>query len=73
MILHSLHLWPQTLPCKSIACLPAVLDMPLVERIPLLDDAGVEYAVDAAPTEGFLLLVAVYTLLRCVILPLIRH
>ena len=66
--LRSLHFFPQTISCKAIGCLPTVLDMPLLERIPVLDDAGIEYAVDVAPTQGLFFLVAIYALYRNVVL-----
>ena len=71
MIIRTLRLWPQSLPCKAVGCLPTVFDMPLVERIPVLDDAGVVYSADLAPTEGLLLLVVAYAVWRSFVLPVL--
>lgn len=71
MIVRSLRLWPQNFPCKAVGCLPTVFDMPLIERIPVFDDAGVDYAADLAPTEGLLLLVVTYAVWRSFGLPVL--
>ena len=62
VVFRSMHIFPRSIPCVTWQCFPQVLEMPLVERIPVLDDIGVEYGFDLAPTEGFLLLLAVFGL-----------
>lgn len=41
--------------------------MPIFERVVLQDDAGVGYAFDLAPTEGFFVVIASYLVLRTVV------
>ena len=72
MLLHvrALHLVPKA--CSTLAqCLPStraeltqILEQPLVERVPVLDDAGVPYAEDMVLTQGFFLLVISYVCVR---------
>ena len=54
--------------CTALSCLPAVLEQPLVERIPVFDDVGTVYATEVHPTEGALLVLFAAILIR-----LLRH
>ena len=64
MLYHAVRPLPATPPCASLGCVRRVLDDPLVTRVPVLDDAGTQYAVDLAPTQGTLLALAGFVLLQ---------
>ena len=64
------HIVPK-IPCTSLACLPDVLAMPLIEKTPVVDTLGIEYALEVRPTEGVVLLLIAGVLLRA--MPYIVH
>ena len=71
MIARALRLAPTSL-CLSSTCFADVLQQPLVERVPVADLIGVEYAYDVALTQGFYVLVASYFVTRSVLFHLAR-
>ena len=67
---RALHVFPVTL-CASPACLGEVLEQPLVQRTPVYDTIGIEYAFDVQITQGFYVVVLSYvalTTLRALII-----
>lgn len=60
MHLHAIRLAPPIV-CQTLAC---AMDQPLLAREYVLDDAGVAYAFDLSPTQGFYLTVLAYGCLR---------
>ena len=61
--LHAIRLVPHA-PCTSYACLPPILEAGLIERVPVVDAAGTEYAFDLELTQGFYLVLVSYVCLR---------
>jgi len=64
---QTLRVIPTTL-CLSPACLPKVLEQPIIHSVPVEDIIGIPYGFDLQLTEGFyvtlLFYLAVRTLLR---------
>lgn len=58
-----LHALPRAT-CLSLSCLPHELEQPLVERIPVLDDAGIHYTDDFRFTESLYLCIFAYFAVR---------
>ena len=68
---HAIRLVPTCL-CASPACIPRVLDAPIVERVPVEDLIGVPYAYDLQLTQGFYVTVGSYLLLRSLLRAIVR-
>ena len=58
---RALRLIPETVSITN------VLDRPIVQTIPVVDDVGVQYANDLVLTDGFYVTIATYIALRYVL------
>lgn len=66
-MLRHLHLFPPPSACEGLrACVDHALEVQPVTRVPVLDDAGIPYAVDLQLTEGAYLLLAGFVVLSVI-------
>ena len=68
---RTLHLLPATL-CTQPACLPQLLDDPVVRTLPVEDLLGFQTAFDIEVTQSFYLLLAVYVAVRVIMRAIMR-
>jgi hypothetical protein len=59
---HTLHSIPKQI-CGSPACFSQILDEPILQKVPLTDELGIQYAFDIQLTQGFYFLIVAYFLL----------
>lgn len=59
---HRLHSIPTHI-CVSPACFSQILDEPILQKVPLTDELGLQYAFDIQITQGFYFLIFAYFLL----------
>lgn len=59
-------------PVHAVATFPAVLDEPVVRMQPLYDTVGIPYAYDLILTDGFLVTVVAFALVRTLVRTLAR-
>lgn len=59
---HTLHSIPKQI-CVSPACFSQILDEPILQKVPLTDELGLQYAFDIQLTQGFYFLIFAYFIL----------
>lgn len=50
--------------CLKVACVPQMLERPILDLIPVVDDAGIEYGTSVALSDSFYGLVFAYFAMR---------